>query len=135
MRLAAALLATAALLVAPTSALAGRSVPQGFFGMNWDQEVSYRTSLPTRAEQWGNMAAAGAEAVRTPVLWSKAQPNKHGAINWKGTDGLDTLAAQHGVELIPMVTQAPKGDRKYAKKPLSAPHYRADLYYTCNVHD
>jgi len=121
MRLAAALLATAALLVAPTAALAGRSVPQGFFGMNWDQEVSYRTSLPTRAEQWGNMAAAGAEAVRTPVLWSKAQPNKHGAINWKGTDGLVTLAAQHGVELIPVVTQAPKWDRKYAKKPFSPP--------------
>ena len=121
MRLAAALLATAALLVAPTAALAGRSVPRGFFGMNWDQEVSYRTSLPTRAEQWGNMAAAGAEAVRTPVLWSKAQPNKHGAINWKGTDGLVTLAAEHGVEPIPVVTQAPKWDRKYAKKPFSPP--------------
>jgi polysaccharide biosynthesis protein PslG len=116
--LAAALLV---LLAAPTPALAGRSVPQGFFGMNWDQEVSYRTSFSTRVEQWGKIAAAGAESIRTPFLWSKAQPKKDGSISFTGTDGLVTLAAEHGLELIPVVTQAPKWARQYPNKPFSPP--------------
>ena len=65
-------------LGAPSAALAARSVPHGFFGMNWDQEVAYRSSSITRAEQWGRMAAAGVESVRTPFLWTNAQPTSAG---------------------------------------------------------
>ena len=108
-------------LVIASAALAARSVPHGYFGVNWDQEVAYRSSPATRDEQWGGMAAAGVESVRTPVLWSQAQPSKNGPVSFKATDSMVRLAAQHGLELIPVVTQAPWWGRKYPDKPFSPP--------------
>src|SRR5207237_1002651 len=139
MRLAAALLATAALLVAPTAALAGRSVPQGFFGLNWDQEVSYRTSLPTRAEQWGNMAAAGAEAVRKTVLWRSVQvwnePSEY--YQWSIPDGQD-WGPGYG-KLVRKSYKAIKDADPSVKVvlaglPNTSPQYLDHLYKTGNIH-
>ena len=69
-RTAVVVLALVVALVAPSDALGARSVPKGFFGMNWDQEVSYRTSPGTRFAQWGNMAASGVESARVQTLAS-----------------------------------------------------------------
>ena len=63
-RTAAVVLALVVALVVTSDALAARSVPKGFFGMNWDQEVSYRTSPATRSAQWGNMTVSGVESAR-----------------------------------------------------------------------
>ena len=45
-RLAAAGVLAATIVIALAgSALAGRSVPHGFFAMNWDQEIAFRSTL------------------------------------------------------------------------------------------
>jgi hypothetical protein len=106
-------------IVAPSSALG--SVPHGFFAMNWDQEVAFHSSPTTRAVQWGKMASAGVESVRIPFFWGNAQPVNDGSTNYSWTDQAVTLAAQHGLELLPVVTQAPDWDRKYPSKPYSPP--------------
>src|SRR5438309_11011891 len=115
-----ALAAMLALVIA-SSALAGRSVPHGFFGMNWDQEVAFRTSSTTRAEQCGNMASAGVESVRVAFFWAGAQPVNDGSTNDSATDKDVQRAAEHGLELVPVVIQAPEWARKYPNKTYSPP--------------
>src|SRR5438128_3474101 len=117
----AGLLAATLALVVPSSALAGRSVPHGFFGMNWDQEVAFRSSYSTRIAQWGDMASAGVESVRIPFFWGNAQRVNDGSTDYAWTDQAVKLAAEHGFEPVPVVTQAPEWARKYPAKPYSPP--------------
>ena len=124
----AGLLAATLALVVPSSALAGRSVPHGFFGMNWDQEIAFRSSSTTRTAQWANMASAGVESVRIPFFWGNAQRVNDGSTDYSWTDQAVTLAAEHGIELLPEVTQAPEWARKYPGKPYSPPSQ--DAAYT-----
>src|SRR5436305_1929317 len=67
------------------------------------------------------MAAAGVESVRVPFFWGNAQPVNDGSTNYAWTDQAVTLAAEHGLELVPEVTQAPEWARKYPDKPYSPP--------------
>ncbi len=127
-RTAAVVLAAVVVLVAPSDALAARSVPKGFFGMNWDQEVTYRTSPATRSTQWGKMAASGAESARAIFWWKDAQPKKDGPTDYRATDALVTLAAEHGLELIPVVIAAPRWART-GDKPFSPPNRGAYAKY------
>src|SRR2546423_12725127 len=80
--------------------------------MNWDLEVRFRASPETKVEQWGKMAASGVESARVSFLWAEAQPDESAPIDFTATDSLVTLAASHGIELIPIVLQAPRWARQ-----------------------
>jgi polysaccharide biosynthesis protein PslG len=117
----ATLVAATMALVTPGSAMAGRSVPHGFFAMNWDQEVAFRSTYSTRIAQWAKIASAGVESVRVPFFWGNAQRVNDGSTDYSWTDEMVKLAADHGLELVPDVTQAPEWARKYPSKPYSPP--------------
>jgi Glycosyl hydrolase catalytic core len=112
-RIAAALVATLALLaVAPAGAAAKRTVPRGFWGANWDGELKESASQSTQDQSWSQMAADGVETQRTSFRWSIAQPSKDTPIDYSASDALVTLAASHGIALLPIVFQAPAWARR-----------------------
>ena len=109
-----------ALLAPGGAAAAERSVPQGFFGMNWDSEISETASPALEDQQWARMARSGVEATRTTFVWAAAQPQPNGPIDFTRTDRVVALASRHGIELLPVVIQAPpwaRLDHRYAFSP------------------
>jgi hypothetical protein len=109
----AAVLAAALVLLAPAAASAKRSVPHSFFAMNWDQEIIDHSSAKTRTHEWARMAQNGVESVRAAFFWDQAQPTSDlTAIDFTATDALVTLAASHGLELLPIVIEAPRWARE-----------------------
>jgi hypothetical protein len=109
-----ALVALALLAVlAPASASAAkRSVPQAFYGANWDNEISENAPASLVDAQWARMARSGVEATRTSFVWATAQPDPGGPIGFARTDRLVTLATLHGIELLPIVILAPPWARE-----------------------
>lgn len=120
----AAAAALALALLAPPAAGAARTVPQGFFGTNWDGEIVL--SPPTVQDpEWSRMATTGAESARTAFDWAHAQPTRDGDFRWDRTDHVVTLASEHGLELLPYVLRAPGWAQKY-KASFSPPKRNAD---------
>jgi len=92
-------------------------VPPLFYGVNWDGRIADGV-YATRQRTWDDMPRVGAEAVRTPFLWANAQPERDGGFLFKRTDELMTLAAVRRLDLLPIVTLAPRwartGDHRYS---------------------
>lgn len=100
-------------VLAPASAgAAKRSVPQAFYGVNWDSEISDNPQASLEDREWARMARSGVEATRTSFVWATAQPEPGGPIDFGRTDRLVTLATRHGIELLPIVIRAPAWSRK-----------------------
>jgi hypothetical protein len=118
------LVAVAALVVCvpPAAAEARRTVPRGFFGANWNFEIT-EASAQTKELAWRRMAAAGVESQRLLFAWSSAQPTPHGPFDFSATDADVTLAVSHGIELLPVVGHAPRWARRgdAQNSPPSAP--------------
>ena len=95
------------LLAAGPAGAAKRSVPQAFYGVNWDSEISENAPAALEDQEWARMARSGVEATRTNFLWRTAQPEPGGPIDFTRTDRLVTLATRHGIELLPIVILAP----------------------------
>jgi hypothetical protein len=66
------------------------------------------------------MAANGVESTRVPFFWADAQPTPGSSIDFTATDALVTLAASHGLELVPIVILAPRWARQ-SDAPLAPP--------------
>jgi hypothetical protein len=115
----------ALLAVAPVAGAAKRSVPTGFFGMNWDKEIRYHSPRDVKLAAWDRMAEVGVESQRTVFNWSSAQYyGKDQAFDWKNTtDGIVQLAAKRHIRLLPVVMQAPPWARS-GSKPNSPPSSR-----------
>jgi hypothetical protein len=120
----------AALLLAAPASAAKRSVPQGFYGVQWDRDVA-AASPEVQDAQWGRMAASGVEAVRTVFSWDQAQPAPGTPPSFAKTDPVVALAASHGIKLLPIVIYAPEWARKHPSlfnsPPASAADYAAYL--------
>ena len=100
-------LALLVLLVPASAGAAKRSVPQGFYAVNWDSEISENAPAALEDQEWARMARSGVEATRTSFVWATAQPEPNGPINFTRTDRVVTLATRHGIELLPIVILAP----------------------------
>jgi Beta-galactosidase len=94
-----------ALLLLP-SAAAARSVPQGFYGVVYDGAVTH-AAPGLQDAQFAQMARAGVESVRTVFSWAAAQPVQGGPIDFAASDQVVSLAARHGMSLLPIVMNAP----------------------------
>ncbi len=111
----------AALLVAVPAALAApRSVPQGFFGVHM---TPFFTAVADDAQdyQWDLMASSGVESVRADFTWITAQPRRGRPIDFSKTDGLVRRSALRGIDLLPVVTDAPRWARAYRSRFKSPP--------------
>jgi hypothetical protein len=110
----------------PGAAEAGkRRVPRGFFGVTWDGAAA-RAPYGVQDKQWGLMAANGAESVRAVVSWEQAEPDL-GFFDFDRTDRLVTLAAKHGMTLLPVVIETPRWARAYPDSRFSPPRDASDF--------
>ena len=100
------LTAMLALLALAAPAEAKRRVPQGFYGVSYDGEVR-DAKESVQAKTWGRMAANGAESARTVFSWAAAQDSEGAEFDFSRTDMFVQHAADHGVELLPIVTDTP----------------------------
>jgi hypothetical protein len=103
-RLAVALLAVclaAALFVGAQSGSAAPKPqpPKGFFG------IAPQTVLTDRDLEY--MKAGGIESLRWPLLWPQIQPTAKGGYDWSSFDPLVSLAARHGITVLPAVFGTP----------------------------
>src|SRR2546430_8880743 len=73
-------------------------------------------------------SASGVESARVQFWWRDAQPKKSGPTNYSATDAYVALAADHGIELLPIVIGAPRWARSN-DKPFSPPNRGAYAKY------
>lgn len=124
------LAATPALAATKTSspgaerAASGRSVPQGFFGMNADGPMLYNSALADR--EYGTMVADGVESVRVIAFWERMQPYRRvsqvppsqrsrfrtlvGGVptDFSTMDSQVASTARRGLSMLPVVLGAPR---------------------------
>ncbi len=107
-------------MAAPAASAAPRSVPHGFFGVHWTPEL---TAVASDAQdyQWDLMASSGVESVRADFTWIAAQPRRNAPTDFSRTDGLVRRAALHSIDLLPVVTDAPRWARAYRSRFKSPP--------------
>jgi hypothetical protein len=104
--------AVGSLAAAPAAGAAARSVPQLFFGADWDGKVATkRTPLAARDKAFGQMAASGVESVRTNFEWGFGQHVKS-YYDFRRTDPLVLQAVNHGLDVLPVVILAPEWARR-----------------------
>jgi hypothetical protein len=100
------LTAALAALALTAPAAEARSVPRGFYGVSYDGEVrDAREGVQDRA--WSRMAANRVESSRVVFSWSQAQREEGGDFHFGDTDRIVANAAEHGVELLPIVMETP----------------------------
>jgi hypothetical protein len=114
-----------AALLATAASAAARSVPQGFYGAVYDGAIT-QAAPAVQDEQFARMAEAGVESVRTVFSWAAAQPAEGGAFDFSHTDQMVTLAAEHGVSLLPVVIYTPAWARADLSTAASPPAHAAD---------
>jgi hypothetical protein len=112
------------LAAAPAAEAAKRKVPRGFYGTVFDGPIR-DAGAPVVTQEFGLMASSGVESVRTNFFWGDGQPAR-GVTTFAKSDLLVGQAAAHGVELLPVVTAAPRWARKYPGKTGSPPRRVAE---------
>jgi hypothetical protein len=108
------------MLLVPAAAAAGRTVPRGFYGVDWDREVQWAPPS-VRDATWGTMARSGVESARVIFDWWRAQPDQGSPPSFSATDALVARAAAHGVRVLPVVMLAPEWARAVPETEASAP--------------
>jgi hypothetical protein len=119
-RLVAVATALLVLVLAAPAAAGGRSVPRGFFGVDFDRQIQY-AGPQWQDTIWATMAGNGVEAARVIFDWRAAQPSKDVAPDFGRTDNLVRAAADHGVRLVPVVIIAPRWARVVGDSEASRP--------------
>jgi hypothetical protein len=117
-------LVAALLAAASVDAHASRSVPKGFYGVNWDRSIKERSGPPTKWGEWARMQRVGVESSRTSFEWGLAQEKKNGPIDLRRTDNYVWLATSHQIELLPTVVVAPRWARYNKERAYSPPKAR-----------
>src|SRR5437867_23704 len=112
------------LAAAPAAGATSRRVPHGFFGVTWDGSA-VRAPARAREEQWALMARTGVESVRAVFSWAAAQPNAAVSPDFSRSDQIVTLAAEHGVGVLPVVVDTPAWAAAF-RDPSSPPRDPAD---------
>jgi hypothetical protein len=103
-------------------AASAEAVPAKFWGVVPQETPS--------DEQFQTLKKGGVDSIRIPVEWSGVQPDRGGALNWSGIDGIVRRAANAGIEVLPFLSGAPgwavpqvfvPGTGKTAKAPAHLP--------------
>jgi hypothetical protein len=125
-----AALAAALALAAPASASA-RDAPPGFYGVNFDADIALRAPAATQDDEWARMAPAGVESARTIFSWDKAQTKVGQPVSFAVTDTVVARAARVGIDVLPIVMEAPDWAREnkdvYHSPPRDPNEYAAYL--------
>ena len=100
------LTAVLAMLAIGASAADASNVPRGFYGVSYDGEIRH-ASARQQDRAWTKMARNRVESSRAVFSWSKAQPAEGDAFDFDETDQLVEDAAEHDVELLPIVMETP----------------------------
>ncbi len=103
-------LSIAVIVTLALSATAHAAAPRGFYGANWDREI---TSAPDSVQDamFRKMRTTGVETVRTSFRWDLAQPAEGGEFDHSMTDVLVARASQRRLRVLPIVIVAPRWAR------------------------
>jgi hypothetical protein len=119
----------AALLVAALPATAAaRRAPQNFYGVSWDAGLNSRPE-GIQEQQWELMARSGVESTRVVFSWAAAQPSPGGPISFNRTDRLVAHAARHGIQILPVVFEAPAWAQLDPSRRNSPPRHPGDYAF------
>jgi hypothetical protein len=94
----------------PGSAKLAPRAPADFFG------IAPQNQLTDADAEY--MKAGGIDVVRWPLLWAEVQPSANAPFNWKGFDEVVSVAARHGLRVLPFFYGSPGW---IAKKPTTLP--------------
>ncbi|HEU5106781.1 MAG TPA: hypothetical protein VFU11_13200 [Solirubrobacterales bacterium] len=83
-------------LLAPAGA---QALPRGFFG------IVPQTAID--AKDLARMRAGGVETLRLPLSWAGTQHGPRSDYNWSGFDATVAAAAENGIEILPVLSEAP----------------------------
>jgi hypothetical protein len=119
------LAALSLLLAAPPASAAKRSVPHGFYGANWDGEITLAAPAVTAAH-WDKLAAGGVESMRVVFNWWQAQPVRVEPPSFSATDAIVARAAARRIRVLPVVMYAPPWARLYPRQTSSPPARTSD---------
>ena len=110
----------ALLVMAPVAPAAGRGVPAGFHGVDFDREAAW-APVEVQDAMWREMERTGVGSARVIFDWSEAQRQPALAPSFHETDPVVGVAAARGIELLPVVIYAPVWARVVAGRKASAP--------------
>jgi GH35 family endo-1,4-beta-xylanase len=79
----------------------GAALPAGFWGVNVDSTV---TLTP---DDYSRMQSAGVRTLRVQLFWPAIQSEQGGPFSWDRTDGIVAQAAQHGIQVLPVLYGTP----------------------------
>lgn len=116
-----------AFFAAAAPASAQRDVPQNFYGVNYDADIVARAPDELHDQQFARQASAGVESTRFVFSWSRMQSTKGGMPDWNVTDPYVRYAATHGIELLPVVLEAPRWARENPRSYHSPPKDPRDM--------
>ena len=111
----------AALLACAAPASAQRDVPQNFLGVNYESDVANRAPERLQKEEFDLQARSGVETSRVVFSWRAMQSRRGGTPSWSETDSIVAHAAQHGIDLLPVVIEAPRWARENPRAYASPP--------------
>ena len=121
------LIAFVCVLVLPAGAdAARREVPQGWLGVVVDGPMT-DPSFAQAPSEWDLLASSGAESVRAAVYWSQIQPNGPDEQDFAATDAVFLLAAQRGLDVLPVVQGTPVWASKNPYDPAAPPRDNGDF--------
>jgi hypothetical protein len=120
-----ALVAVLAILALAAPAGAARKVPHGFIGVHWSHELA-GLEADAQDAQWDVMASSGVESVRTDFSWPGMQGGRGEALDFSRSDALVRRATLRNVRLLPVVNEAPRWARAYARREKSPPRRNSD---------
>ena len=116
-----------ALLASAGPAAAQRDVPQNFFGVNFDADIALHAPRSTQDSEFDLQARSGVETARVVVSWKKLQSRRGATAKWSVTDPVVTRATEHGIDLLPVVIEAPRWARENQRSYHSPPKDPDDL--------
>jgi hypothetical protein len=111
-------------LLSAASQASARTVPQGFYGVNYSGNVEV---LPfgTQSQLWNRLATGGAESARLLFNWDIAEKTQ-GNYNWSRIDSLVLAASQRRMKILATVEYAPPWAKLYPGQVASPPRSPSD---------
>jgi polysaccharide biosynthesis protein PslG len=107
-----------------TAAPADAAVPRDWLGVAVDGPLI--ESAGDHAGEWPLIASSGATSVRVAFYWHEGQPLGPGAVDFAPYDAPVLAAAEHGLEVLPVVFSTPPWARTDAGDPAAPPRDAAD---------
>jgi hypothetical protein len=117
----------AALVTCAAPAWAQRDVPQNFFGVNYESDIATRAPDGVQSAEFDLQARSGVETSRVVFSWKTLQSRRGATPRFSETDPTVAHAAEHGIDLLPVVIEAPRWARENPRSYHSPPKDPSDL--------